>query len=111
MTRACSLPTPAERRFHEIQAEIRDAMMRKVSAALDEATNAAQSRMREAKVELPPPSSGYFAAVIHQAMFCTLCGADPKTLEGGDPRIALRVLRNGRNIARHHWGAAIEPAS
>jgi hypothetical protein len=32
-----------------------------------------------------------------------LCGADPKTFEGGDPEIAGHIIRNAQNISEHYW--------
>jgi hypothetical protein len=42
-------------------------------------------------------------------MYCLICGADPDTLEGGNPDIAYHVIRNSPNIAKHYWSADIEP--
>lgn len=105
MTRSCPIPTEPQRRYGEIRAEVEAAMMRKVFAALDEAVETARSRIRQSDIDIPPPPKDAFVAILQQAMFCTLCKADPKTFEGGDARIALAVLRNGRNLARHYWGA------
>ena len=58
---------------------------------------------------MPPPSADYFAAVIHQSLYCTLCKADPKTFLGGNADIAAAIIRNSQNIARHYWDATIEP--
>ena len=49
------------------------------------------------------------ALTIHQRMYCLMCGADPDTFEGGDPKIAYHVIRNSQNIAKHYWSANIEP--
>lgn len=85
-------------------------MMRRVFAALDEAAATAQVRIRQAGIDIPPPTTDAFMAILQQAVFCILCRADPKTFEGGDKRIALAILRNGSNIARHHWGLETEPS-
>ena len=58
---------------------------------------------------MPPPSAGYFGAVIHQSLFCTLCKADPKTFCGGDADIAAAIIRSMQNGAKHYWGADVEP--
>ncbi|NEJ96069.1 hypothetical protein [Rhizobium ruizarguesonis] len=55
------------------------------------------------------PVLQYFASVVHQRMYCLICGADPDTLEGGNPDIAYHVIRNSPNIAKHYWSADIEP--
>lgn len=40
-----------------------------------------------------------------------MCGADPQTVEGGDPNNAAEVIRNSKNISRHYWGPdTIKPA-
>ncbi len=51
----------------------------------------------------------YFAAVVHQRMYCLMCGADPDTFEGGNPETAYHVIRNSQNIAKHYWSADVEP--
>lgn len=56
-----------------------------------------------------PPAYEYFAAVLHHQMYCVMCGANPVSMEGGDPRVAIGVIRNSQNIAKHYWGADIEP--
>jgi hypothetical protein len=83
-------------------------MLRKVYNALQDATEQAREELRSACCDMPPPSSNYFAAVIHQSMFCTLCKADPQTFSGGDARIAIAIIKNSQNIAKHMWGAAID---
>ena len=84
-------------------------MLRKVYAALHDATEQARKEILEAGLDLPPPSANYFAATIHQSMYCTLCSADPKTFSGGKADVAIAVIRNSQNIARHYWGADIKP--
>jgi hypothetical protein len=84
-------------------------MMARIYAALGEATDQARAEMDAAGLDMPPPSTGYFASVIHQRLFCTLSKADPKTFSGGDARIAIAIIRNMQQVAKHYWGADIEP--
>jgi hypothetical protein len=109
MTKACPIPTPGQRRYGEIQSRIEDAMMTKIYAALQEATDQARTEMQAADLNMPPPSAGYFGSVIHQSLFCTLCKADPKTFSGGDADIAIAIIRNMQKVAKHYWSADIEP--
>lgn len=108
MTKACPLPTPAERRFGAIQAKAQDEMLRKVLAAVDEACQQTRAGLEAAGVELPAPPMEYFASVVLQAAYCRICHADPTSFAGGDPRAAIAVIRNCQDIARHHWGADLE---
>jgi hypothetical protein len=108
MTAACRVPTPAEKLYGDIQSKIEWAMMEKVFAALNEAAEQARTEVQGANLDMPAPSADYFAAVIHQRIFCILCKADPNTFEGGRADIALAIIRNSQNIARL-WGADIEP--
>ena len=105
--RACPVMTPDEGRYADIDWDVRHALLAKIEAALDEAHATAAARLAAAGISHPPPVHGYFASVAHQALYCRLCGADPHTFEGGDPRVALALIRNAENVAAHHWGADI----
>jgi hypothetical protein len=107
MIAECPVPTPAEQRYGEIQAQVEEEMFRKVHAAIEEAAKQAALEIREAGLELPPPPVDYFMAKSHQNLFCTLCKADPRTFSGGKPEIAIALIRNSQNIAKHYWGANI----
>jgi hypothetical protein len=109
VTKACPLPTPAQRQYGDIQSSAETAMLRKVYAAIQEATEKAQTEVRAAGLEMPPPAADYFVAVVHQSLYCTLCKADPGTFAGGKPEIAVQIIRNSQNIAKRYWGADIEP--
>jgi hypothetical protein len=86
-------------------------MLQKIYAVLRDATAQARAELQSAGCDMPSPSEEYFAAVIHQSMFCTLCKADPRTLSGGDARIAIAIIRNSQNIAKHKWGADLDSGS
>jgi hypothetical protein len=105
MTDACPIPTGLEKQLNGILMQTEAAMVEKVMAALAEAGQAAIEGFQRNKLEATPPPLAYFAAVLHQRMYCIMCGADPQTLQGGDPNIAIEVMRNSQNIARHYWGA------
>ncbi|AWN45675.1 hypothetical protein DK419_04515 [Methylobacterium terrae] len=104
MAASCPIPTPEQAQYAAILARAADAMRAAMTAALAEAARASAAELAAAGSPLPAPAEAYFAAVAHQALYCRLCGADPRTFSGGDPDRAAALLRNGRNIARHHWG-------
>ncbi len=85
-----------------------DQMLAKaISAALREVSDKVAENMAAIGHQAATPALEYFAAVVHQRMYCLMCGADPDTLAGGDPEIAYHVIRNSQNIAVHYWGAEI----
>jgi len=101
--------TLADRQIAEVISRTDKTLAVAVSCALDEATKRALEEMRAIGQEDAAPALQYFAAVVHQRMYCLMCGADPDTFEGGNPKTAYHVIRNARNIARHYWSADIEP--
>jgi hypothetical protein len=109
MTDACPILTGPEKKLNDILSLAETAMMDKIMAALTEAKQAAIAGFHENTLEATPPPLEYFASVLHQQMYCIMCGADPLTMKGGDPRIAIGVIRNSQNIAREYWDADIEP--
>lgn len=102
---SCPIPTPAQRLYADIQHRAMAEMLQSIDAAIRKATDRARRDMEIAGLDEPPPERGFFIATAHQQLFCLLCGADPETFAGGRAEIAAAVLRNGRNIARHYWGA------
>ncbi|ULR45454.1 hypothetical protein [Rhizobium sp. K102] len=109
MTQSNPVLTPAERKIADIIQRADRELSAAVLLALEEATKQAADDMRAAGQEEAAPALQYFAAVVHQRMYCLMCGADPDTFEGGDPDIAYNVIRNCQNIAKHYWSADIEP--
>ncbi|CDZ29063.1 hypothetical protein NOJ05_04495 [Neorhizobium galegae] len=109
MTKSCPVLTQSERQTVAVIESADKALANAVSVALEEAVKQAAEGMRGIGHEESAPALSYFASVIHQRMYCLMCGADPDTLEGGDPEIAYHVIRNSQNIARHYWSADIEP--
>lgn len=109
MTEACPIPTPEQRRYGAILADAEAEMMRTVLAAVEEAAERTRTDVEAAGLAMTTPDLGYFLATAHQQLFCALCGADPETLAGGKAPIAIAVIRNCQTIAKHRWGAAIEP--
>lgn len=101
--------TLAERQIVKVIDRIDKILADAVSCALEEATRRALEDMRAIGQEDAAPALQYFAAVVHQRMYCLMCGADPDTFEGGNPEIACHVIRNSQNIAKHYWSADIEP--
>jgi hypothetical protein len=111
MSKACPILPPEERQAAEILKRIMDEMVRQVDAVLVGATEQARLQLNAAGLSYPASQQAFFASVIHQRMYCTLCGADPETLTGGNPQTALSIIRNSQMLAKHHWGADIENLS
>ena len=109
MTENCPVPTPTERRIAQIIMRADKTLADAVASSLQAATAQAAAELKAMGEESSAPALEYFASVIHQRMYCLMCGADPDTFEGGDPKIAYHVIRNSQNIAKHHWSAGIEP--
>ncbi len=101
--------TLAERQIVEVISRTDKTLAAAVSCALEEATRRALEEMRAIGEEDAAPALQYFAAVVHQRMYCLMCGADPDTFEGGNPEIAYHVIRNSQSIAKHYWSADIQP--
>ncbi|MBA8881882.1 hypothetical protein [Phyllobacterium myrsinacearum] len=102
--------TLAERQVADVIARADRKLAAAVSRALEESTKIVAAEMRAIDQEDAAPAMQYFAAIVHQRMYCLMCGADPDTFEGGDPEVACHVIRNSQNIARHYWSADIEPS-
>ncbi|MCZ4430758.1 hypothetical protein O3S81_13720 [Agrobacterium sp. SOY23] len=103
MSESCPVPTPAERQIQDILERKEAAMMASIHAALERASKEVAEAFKTVDSDMQPPPHDYFAAVAHQQLFLLLCGADPKTFEGGDPEIAGHIIRNARNITEHYW--------
>ena len=102
MTKSCS-PTPKQRQYMEIREVAERAMLDKAYKAIDDATADVADRFREAGLEFEPTSKDYFTFSTQQVLFVRLCGGDPETLEGGDPEIGAKIVRNGQHIIDHYW--------
>jgi len=109
MTETCPVPTPSETQIVDVIKSADQALAEAVSLALEQAVKKAIEGMSAISQEKSAPAMQYFASVVHQRMYCLMCGADPDTFQGGDPEIAYHVIRNSQNIARHYWSADIEP--
>ncbi|PSH61120.1 hypothetical protein [Phyllobacterium sophorae] len=101
--------TLAERQIVDVISRAGSKLAAAVSRALEEATKRAAVEMQAIGLEDAAPALQYFAAVVHQRMYCLMYGADPDTFEGGNPEIAYHVIRNSQNIANHYWSADVEP--
>ncbi|MGR9079891.1 hypothetical protein [Rhizobium leguminosarum] len=101
--------TLADRQIAEVISRTDKTLAAAVSCALEDATKQAAEDMRAIGQEDAVPAMQYFAAVVHQRMYCLMCGADPDTFEGGNPEMAYHVIRNSQNIAKHYWSADVEP--
>jgi len=101
--KACPVLTPVERQVVDAISSAENALIATVYKAMEEATLQACAEMQAAGSSERPPSLAYFTSVVHHRMFCLMCGADPETMEGGDPDMASRILENGRKISEHYW--------
>lgn len=109
MVDTCPVISPVERQTLDIIKSAETALVAAVSAALREAVGNAAEDLHVIDGAGSAPPLEYFASVVHQRMYCIMCNADPDTFEGGDPDIALHVIRNSQNIANRYWSADIEP--
>lgn len=104
-----AIPTSTEEQIAKIIASADRRLSATVYSVLEETFNQAKEELRTiGQVDAAPPLE-YFASMIHQRMYCSMCGADPETFEGGNPDIAYHIIRNSQNIAKHYWLADIEP--
>ncbi|MCZ7448677.1 hypothetical protein O8B93_13900 [Agrobacterium rhizogenes] len=103
MSESCPILTPVERQIQDILERKEAAMMATIHAALERVSNEVAEAFRAVDSDMQPPPRDYFAAVAHQQLFLLLCGADPKTFEGGDSEIAGHIIRNTQNITEHYW--------
>jgi hypothetical protein len=103
MTKSCPMPTPEQRQYLEIREAAERAMLDKLYKAIDDATAEVADKFREAGLEFEPTSKDYFTFATQQVLFVKLCGGDPETLEGGDPEIDAKVVRDGQHIIDHYW--------
>ncbi len=74
--------TLAERQIVDVISRADRKLAAAVSRALEDATERAAEDMRAIGQEDAAPALQYFAAVVHQRMYCLMCGADPDTFEG-----------------------------
>ena len=109
MTESCPVLTPTQRQIADIIKGADHTLAAAVSLALEEASRQVADEMKAVGQEDSTPPLQYFASVVHQRMYCLVCGANPETFEGGDPDIAYHVIRNSQGIAKHYWSADIEP--
>lgn len=109
MTESCPVLSPAQRQIADIIRRADHTLVAAVSLALEEASRQVADEMEAVGQEDSTPPPQYFASVVHQRMYCMMCGANPDTFEGGDPDIAYHVIRNSQGIAKHYWSANIEP--
>ncbi len=108
MADACPVRTPEERKASDIVCKAQDAMMETVHAAVAEAVERVREHFLAAGLDHAPSSQEYFGAVVHHRMYLALCGAAVDTLDGGDPRKAIGLIRNQQSIANRYWHAGIE---
>lgn len=103
VTDSCPVLEPSQKQLVEILNRAEGALAAMVSSALDGAVKQAAEDLRAIGRQDAAPALQYFASVVHQRMYCIMCGADPDTLQGGDPVIASHIIRNCENIANRYW--------
>jgi hypothetical protein len=108
MTRDNPAGSSADREIADVIERADKWLATAIFAALQDARYQAAEDMAAIGQEDATPAPEYFAAVVHQRMYCVMCGADPDTFAGGDPEIAYHVIRNSQNIAKHYWSAEID---
>jgi hypothetical protein len=106
---SCPITTPAQRKYGLIQKKFEEILFNTVHEAINETAVRCRSEILEAKLDLPSPSNEYFAASLHQMLFCHLCKADAVTFSGGNAEIAIRIIQNAQNITKRYWQADIKP--
>lgn len=109
MTDVCHIGVQKERAVADVINRADCTLAAAVSHALEEAVKQAAEEMQAIDRGDAAPALQYFAAVIHQRMYCLMCSADPDNFNGGDPDIACHAIRNSQNIAKHYWSADSEP--
>jgi hypothetical protein len=109
VTKSCPVLTPAERQIADVIKRADTTLAAAVSLALEEVAKQAAEDMRAIGQQDAVPALQYFASVVHQRMYCLICGADPDTFEGGNPDIAYHVIRNSQGIAKDYWSAESSP--
>lgn len=101
--------TPEEQVHYEIDERARIRMMGEIMRVIQETHNQTTIELADAGLVHMPIPYEYLVAVVGHQMYCIECGADPQDMKGGDPEIAYALIRNRQNIAKHYWGADIEP--
>ena len=103
MPNTCPMPSPEKRRFDDIREAAERAMLEKVRKAVLDAAAEVAHEVQKAGLPFEPTHVDYFTFAVQQAAFVRLCGGDPTTLQGGDPKIGERIIRNGQQIIDHYW--------
>lgn len=101
MAENCPILTPAEKQVVDIIKRADDTLAAAVSQALQEVTRQAAEEMQAAGQEQSAPALQYFASVVHQRMYCLMCGADSNTLKGAiriSPTTSSAIARILQNI-------------
>ncbi|TNM65224.1 hypothetical protein [Aliirhizobium smilacinae] len=110
MTQSYPVPTPEQRQYMEIREAAERAMLDKVYKAIEDTSAEVADKFREVGLKFEPTSADYFTFATQQVLFVRLSGGNPDTLEGGDPEIGERIVRNGQHIIDHYWrGKRKEP--
>lgn len=103
MAETSCISTPEQRKYLEIRNAAERSMLDKVFQAIDVAAAEVADGFREAGLEFEPTSKEYFMFTVQQVMFVRLCGGDPDTLKGGDPKLGQRIVNNGQHIIDSYW--------
>ena len=101
--KSCPVPTPEQRTFMEFRETTEKAMLEAIYGAIDQAAAEMARKVRLARLDIPATDRDYFMFAAQQVLFVRLCGGDPDSIEGGDPEIGERLVRNGQHIIDHYW--------
>jgi hypothetical protein len=99
----CSIPTPEQQTYGEIQDSVNKEMMESIYRTIQHAARWAEEKLQDANIEMPSPPVEYLMAVAHLDLFCRLCKADPKTFQGGSAPVATGVITHLKKVANHYW--------
>lgn len=107
---SCAVPTPEQRMFLEFRETTEKAMLEAIYSAIDHAAAEMADKVRAAGLDIPATDRDYFTFAAQQVLFVRLCGGDPDSLEGGDPEIGNRLVRNYQHIIDHYWRGNAAPS-
>ena len=108
--KSCAVPTPEQRMFLEFRETTEKAMLEAIYSAIDHAAAEMADKVQTAGLDIPATDRDYFTFAAQQVLLVRLCGGDPDSLEGGDPEIGNRLVRNYQHIIDHYWRGNTAPS-
>lgn len=95
--------TPEQQKADDILRAQGQVMMAAIDKAIIDATARAAENLHAVDFRSRMPEQAYFSAIALEALFVKQCAGNPETLEGGDARLAGRILDNLHNVVARHW--------